>query len=1200
MAVSVSMIKAGAADRMARYYAEQKEVEEELAERPENQSKSTDELRAMARVEVARRHPEAGQSAAEAAAQERAVIQRERTAGSTTYYATAEEDQERLRWIRGDRVDESVTTSALAEHFLGTGSYGRRLDDPQLQTIKKVARLAEYTGELTPDAIAALRAGVHPDDGATLSGEAATFAESVWAAKDRKASEVSAVDTTFSAPKGVSLLAAFGDRATAEAVIEAQEKAVEAVLAWGEGNGVIRARRGRDGVEKISAVLTDVARKTELTSREGDPQLHCHTIMSAYVLGEDGRRSALDGQALMGASAAMDAAYRRELSEQLQRSLGVRLEVDPDSGKLDRVAGIDRDLELRYSTRRQQINETLAERTRERERLEKAMGGAKHSYERAFRDQQAGETLTDAEQRRADVYEAWLGSGTTPAAAALDTRNAKAEESESQARARWEADQTAPDGVKLLKSAQEAAATGMQVEWSEVEEATFHERLGETLTKSAAAFSAKEAWAAALHMAPASLSDEQLAESVSRFLGDVAVGVGESQDVAPQVGDVWVDKTARYTTEAVVAERNRIVDMGRRLSTQTIDSVRRGDLQAAAKIAESYNLSEDQEQILSAATTGQRLVSVEGPAGSGKSHVLAAVAEHMRREHGASVSVLSTKADLAAGLAAEIGADRGFSLEKATMQEADRGLSGIFEKNHWAQGLSDSQAETFFDIKRQMREATTDQERVSAEAAMTRWAERLPTQQQAEQTAASRDRLERQDKAAKFLGDGDARKHLYEKRQELIDAAAENPNASVRIDRNQLQVLIMDEAAMSGNRHLERLYEWACQQPNVQIIQVGDMQQLSSVERGGAYRALVEAVKPIQLQETRRAHAEWEREAQLEMRALSYDESEETRDAAAQIVQRYVDQGRVQHVGEDAVAAAIESGQVEASEKRPDLLVAAERAADWWDAQRSSAPDDESMVLTPTKLLQTQVAAAIQQRRFDDPADSLTENTKSLTVALDETLQQQLHVGEPVMVRSNISELGLRNGQLGTVKNIRAERVKIEVTDERGKRFHRWIDQQKLQKGALGLAYTSTAHKAQGATVDRALYLHDTGSQFADRHMVYPSMTRGKAENQVLLVGGDSEEAEASLANAMSHSEQTSPMRGLQLPVTEEERQAVRRQFPKINAEKVDDFVQQQRAVDARRERDAEAQRQMEQRRQQQRLSAERSRRRDRGMEIAA
>ena len=102
MAVSVSMIKAGSADRMARYYDEQREVEEELSAKPENRHKTPDELRGMARVEVARRHPEEGQSAEEAAAAERAAIQREKAAGSTAYYSTAQEESERLSWIRGD------------------------------------------------------------------------------------------------------------------------------------------------------------------------------------------------------------------------------------------------------------------------------------------------------------------------------------------------------------------------------------------------------------------------------------------------------------------------------------------------------------------------------------------------------------------------------------------------------------------------------------------------------------------------------------------------------------------------------------------------------------------------------------------------------------------------------------------------------------------------------------------------------------------------------------------------------------------------------------------------------------------------------------------------------------------------------------------------------------------------------------------
>lgn len=1205
MAVSVSMIKAGAADRMARYYAEQMEVEEELAAKPENRAKSPDELRVMARVEVARRHPEKGQSAEEAAAQERAVIQQERAAGSTAYYATAEEDSERIAWVRGDRAGESVSAQALSELFNGV-SNGRRLDDPQLQSIKKAARLAGYSGELTPSAVEELRSGVHPDTGAELIGEAKSFVESVWSAKDRKAKDVTAIDVTFSAPKGVSLLAAFGGRDTSESVIAAQEMAVQHALEWAEAQGVIRARRGTDGVEKIQAQLGPVARKTEMTSREGDPQLHCHTLLSAYVVGADGRRSALDGQAVMGASAALDAVYRRALSAELEQALGIRLEVDADTGRLDRVAGIDKALEMRYSKRRKQINETIAERTKERARLERAMGGAKRLFERAYNDRKAGEALTEAEERRADVFESWLASGTSPAAAALETRASKGEESEASARARWAADQTAPDGERLLRDAQKAVKQTPVMEWNEEAEKLFHEELGQALTESSAGFSAKEVLAQALHLAPAGVSESDVTVSAMKFLSDTAVVVNEQVDAEAQIGDVWVDKTKRFTTEEVIEEQQAIVDAGKRLSTKTLDAVRNGDLAAAAKIAESYGLSADQEQIFSAFTTGQRFIPVEGPAGSGKSHVLGAVAEYARTELGASVTVLSTKADLAVGLAAEIGADRGYSLEKTTMRSSDElGHTGVFERGSWAQGLSDEQAAKFFAIKRSMREASTPEEEAKAEARMAQWVDSLPTEKAAAVAATERNLLEKADKTAKLLGVGKARKRLYDMRVQMIEEAAENPHTSIRIDRNRPQVFVVDEAGMVGDRHMRRLLEQLERMPNTIVLTVGDLQQLSAVERGGAYRLLLDAVEPIQLEETRRAKAQWEKDAQLAMRALSYDENDEqTREKAAAIVQQYVSQDRVDHVGDEEVAAAIADGSVDAAEKRPDLVLAAAQAAQWWSDQRAEHPEDDAMVLTPTRLMQAQVAEAIQEKRFADPKDELTRDTKSVTVQLDDQLTQTLHKGEPIMVRSNISEKGLRNGQIGEVKSIRAGSVKVELKDERGKSFSRWIGPQDLQKGALGLAYTSTAHKAQGATVDRALYVHDIESKFADRHMVYPSMTRGKTENRVLLVGGDREEAEESLANAMVRSEEAQPMQVMRMPLTEAEREATRKQFPNIASDKVDDIALRLREQAAREARDQERSRQVAQQRQQQALSAERqnqrSRSRHHGAEIAA
>ena len=1177
MSVSISMVKAGAAAGLSEYYAEKLDSEiEKLAALPENAGRSPAELSVEARVRVRRdealRH---GEDPDRAEAVTRLEIAHERIGGAVGYYAPdaapgTEEGPARQAWIRGDRVGQAVDAEALQEMFLGSDADGRRLDDPRVQSIKRLAKLAAYDGELTPEAVSALKSGHHPETSEALTGDAKQFRDETWAAPDRAAGSVTASDVTFSAPKAVSILAAFGDRETSEAIIAAQEAAVEDALGWAETHDVITVRRGAQGAERQAATLGEVARVTELTSREGDPQLHCHTLISAFVTGADGRASALDGQALMGASAVLDGVYRRALSARLAHSLGIQLDADA-TGRLSEVAGIDDALVKRFSTRRAQIAETLAERSRERDRLERVMGDARSLYVDAHKARGRGEALTETEERRADTYQAWLDSGTTAAAAALSTRQAKAEESEEAARARWAADPESPDGDALLQAAQ-AAARAETVAWTPESEAEFHAQLGAALTESAGRFSTKEAIALGMHLAPSGVTADEVVASVRGWLQDGAVQLQVAEEVGdPRVGDEWVTTTRGFTTTEVVAEQQHIVEMGRRMSLQTVEAMKSSSMADLAALCESYGLSDDQERLVSAISTGQRLVVAEGPAGSGKSHLLGLVAEHAKA-HGMQVTVLSTKADLAAELGAEIGADRAMSLQKATMRVSDAPVfrPGAFESGYWAQGLTPEASQTFYALKRQLREADTPEQREEAEAALQAWADALPTREEREQITTARDRVERYDKASKIMGDGVRRQELYEERAELIAAAAEDPSRSKEADFDAPQIFIVDEAAMTDNVHLSRLLEHTSQHPDSQVVFVGDSAQLAAVGRAGGYRALVDEVGAVEMAETRRAKAEWERDVQLQMRALPFDGSAETREAARALASEYLAHDRVWHVGEEAALQAIAEGRVDARQTRPDLDLASDTAAWWWATQRAEHPEDDAMVLTPTRRLQAQVAASIQRHRYADPDDELTADTKSTTLHLDGELTQTAHVGEPVMIRANSPKQGLRNGMSGTVTRIyRDGAVKVQLQDERGRDFEVKIPRKKIEDECLlGLAYTSTAHKAQGATVDRALYVHDTQSAFADRHMLYPSMTRGKEENRILLVGGEGQEAMESFAGAMCRSEAPAALRVVNAPATPEELAEVARMWPGIPAERREEMVQATRAIELQAARD--------------------------------
>ncbi len=168
------------------------------------------------------------------------------------------------------------------------------------------------------------------------------------------------VDLTFSAPKSVSLLFAFGDPRTVAAVRAAHESAIGEALAYLEqvaGQG-LRGHHG-DG-QRAHQVPTDglIAVGFEhRTSRAGDPQLHTHVVVPNLVHGVDGQWSAVDTRALHRHARTAGYLYQVVLRGQLTAALGVGWE-PVRRGQAD-ITGVPAAALMVFSTRRTQIDEQL-------------------------------------------------------------------------------------------------------------------------------------------------------------------------------------------------------------------------------------------------------------------------------------------------------------------------------------------------------------------------------------------------------------------------------------------------------------------------------------------------------------------------------------------------------------------------------------------------------------------------------------------------------------------------------------------------------------------------------------------------------------------------------------------------------------------------------------------------------------------------
>ena len=124
-------------------------------------------------------------------------------------------------------------------------------------------------------------------------------------------------DLTFSAPKGISLLWAFGSAEVRDTISAAHDQAIGAVLDQ-LSKEACYARRGHGGAQLIEANGFIGAAFRHRTSRAGDPQLHTHVVVPNLVQGADGRWSAPDGRHLftwkMTAGTLYRSALRAELS----------------------------------------------------------------------------------------------------------------------------------------------------------------------------------------------------------------------------------------------------------------------------------------------------------------------------------------------------------------------------------------------------------------------------------------------------------------------------------------------------------------------------------------------------------------------------------------------------------------------------------------------------------------------------------------------------------------------------------------------------------------------------------------------------------------------------------------------------------------------------------------------------------------------
>jgi Ti-type conjugative transfer relaxase TraA len=261
-------------------------------------------------------------------------------------------------------------------------------------------------------------------------------------------------------------------------------------------------------------------------------------------------------------------------------------------------------------------------------------------------------------------------------------------------------------------------------------------------------------------------------------------------------------------------------------------------------------------------------------------------------------------------------------------------------------------------------------------------------------------------------------------------------------------VFVIDEAGLIGARQMQRILAQA-KAAGAKVVLTGDTAQLAAIDPGSPMRLLQEHFEAAALTTVVRQHIEWQRTA----------------------TQLFGEQRT-----NEALSLYREHGLLHA---QPSSAQAARGVVDRWHADANANPADSRIMLayrrTDVDAL-NELARGIARKQGKLGKDHIfrTDNGRVLRKLAFAT-------GDQIVFLKNASSIGVANGTIGTITELRGSRVTAALPGGQVISFDA-IDYKHIDYG-----YATTIHKSQGMTTDRTFVL---ASSAMDAAATYVALSR--------------------------------------------------------------------------------------------------------------